>query len=198
MKTLALAAVLAAGVGVASAGTIYSSDFEANDGGWTGSGDWDWGSPFGFAGAPFGGPEPTGGFSGSNAWGTVIGGAHSPSTTSDLTQIFDTSGFTGLSLSFYEWIDSGGNTFDMAKVFVNGTQVYLSDGGPTSGWRQVTLDLSAFDGAGALDINFQFTATSVVERVGWYIDDVTVSGVPAPGAMALLGLGGLAMGRRRR
>ncbi|QKK07241.1 MAG: PEP-CTERM sorting domain-containing protein [Planctomycetota bacterium] len=35
-------------------------------------------------------------------------------------------------------------------------------------------------------------------RVGWYIDDVAIRGVPAPASAALLGLGGLVATRRRR
>lgn len=58
--------------------------------------------------------------------------------------------------------------------------------------------LSAYDGLGSVDIVFNFTSTTVVERTGWYIDDVSIRAIPAPGAMALLGLGGLVAVRRRR
>jgi MYXO-CTERM domain-containing protein len=50
--------------------------------------------------------------------------------------------------------------------------------------------------------NFWFRATGLqgLADESWGLDNVnvTVSGVPAPGALALLGLGGLVMGRRRR
>ena len=85
----------------------------------------------------------------------------------------------------------------MAEVIVNGDVLTLRDGGPTDGWRNVNLDLSAYDNM-MLDLEFRFTTTAVVERVGWYIDDVAIRGVPAPSALALLGLGGVVAGRRRR
>lgn len=175
----------------------YFSDLEANNGGWAGTGDWQWGMPTGFVGG-FSSTEPNGGFSGDNVWGTVLGGNHSASTVSSLTQSIDVTGFTGLMLDFYEWSDSGSNAFDTAKVYVNGTEVYLSDGDSSDAWRLVSLDLSAFDGSTSLNINFEFSSTAVVERTGWYLDDIAVRGVPAPSAVALLGLGGLASLRRRR
>ncbi len=192
MKLLASAAVIAAMAGVAQA-TIYFSDFESNDGGLSGSGDWEYGSPNGFAGAPFGGAEPIGGNSGDFAWGTVIGGAHNPALTSKLTLAgLDLTNAT--ELRYFEFLDSGGNTFDMAKVFVGATEVSLRDGGPTNGWREVVIDLTGF--SGVQNITWDFTTTTVVERVGWYIDDVAV--IPAPGAAAVMGLAGLAAVRRRR
>lgn len=187
----------AMGMAACTASAQYFSDLEGDDGGWSATGDWQWGTPVGFVGG-FSSTEPVGGHSGDNVWGTVLGGDHSPSTTSSLTQTINVSGFTALSLSFWEWSDSGGNTFDMAQVYVNGTSVYLSDGDSMDAWRLVSLDLSSFDGAASLDINFEFTSTAVVERTGWYLDDIAVRGVPAPSALALIGLGGLVSTRRRR
>ncbi len=195
MKKTMFVVAVAAATGVASA--QYFSDFEANDGGLIASGDWQWGSPVGANGTAlggFGGNEPVGGFSGNNAWGTVLGGLHSPSTVSTLT-LAGQDLSAAVSLSFYEWIDSGGNAFDQAKVFVGGTEVYFSNGGPTNGWRLVEIDLTGFSGTG--DISFEFSATTVVERVGWYIDDLQVA-IPTPGAVAVLGMGGLFAARRRR
>ncbi|GIW74716.1 MAG: hypothetical protein KatS3mg103_1238 [Phycisphaerales bacterium] len=148
--------------------------------------------------AASGGPEPVGGFSGDYVWGTRIGQLHSPGADENLSQNFDFTGLTDITLRFYEWIDSGSSSFDKASVRVNGDQLYLSDGGPTSGWREVILDLNGYAGLSSVDIVFNFTSTSVVERVGWYIDDVEITAVPAPASLALLGMGGLAAIRRRR
>ena len=200
MKAVLTASVLIAAAGVANGQVIISSSsFEGGDAaGWAGDGDWELGVPSGFAGAPFGGPEPVGGNTGDWAWGTVIGGAHNPSTISSLSQTFDLSGIVDSELSFAEYSESGGNTFDTAEVIVNGVQLYLSDGNSGLAWRDVVLDLSAFDGQSEVDVSFVFSTTGVVERVGWYIDDVTVSGIPTPGAAGLLGVAGLAATRRRR
>lgn len=198
MRLIATIAV-AASAGLAS-GQVYFSDFESDGGGFVGTGDWERGTPIGVAGSDIGGSggaEPTGGFSGDFVWGTVIGGLHSPSTVSSLSVTIDATGWTGLELNFQEWLLSGGNTFDTAEIFVNNDLISLRDGGPTSDWRLATFDLSAYDNS-TFDLEFRFSTTTVVERVGWYIDDVSVTGVPAPSALALLGLGGVVAGRRRR
>ena len=192
LKKISLVTMIAFAVSSAAHGQ-YFSDFEADNGGWAATGDWEWGMPNGFAGAPFGGPEPVGGFSGNNAWGTIIGGAHNPSVTSNLTQSF-TLPAAG-TLSFWEFSESGGSAFDMASVLVNGTQEYLSDGDSAGDWRQVSIDVPA----GNVDVDFQFVASGVVERVGWYIDDVSVSAIPEPSALSLVGFAGLGLlGIRRR
>jgi hypothetical protein len=201
MTVLALAG--AASVAAAQS-TVYFSDFEADGGGWTASGvngDWERGIPVGADGAALGGfasSEPVGGFSGDFVWGTVIGGLHGVGSDEQLSQTFDFTGLTDIAMSFQEWSDSGGSTFDMASVIVNGDQLYLSDGDSMDAWREVVLDLNAYAGQSSVDITFNFTSTTVVERTGWYIDDVEITAVPAPASLALLGLGGLAAARRRR
>ncbi|MFI4881321.1 MAG: PEP-CTERM sorting domain-containing protein [Phycisphaerales bacterium JB064] len=188
----------------AAQSTIYSSDFEADGGGWTASGvngDWERGSPTGVTGTSLGGSggaEPTGGFSGDFVWGTVIGGLHGVGSDEQLTQNFDFTGLSDVSLNFQEWILTGSSSFDMASVIVNGDELYLSNGDSGEAWRAVNLDLSAYDGMSSVDITFNFTSTTVVERMGWYIDDVSIRAIPAPASLALLGLGGLAAARRRR
>lgn len=200
MKRVCVAAA-AAGFAPTVMAQPYFSDFELDNGGLLATGDWEWGSPVGANGdalGGFGGDEPTGGFSGENVWGTVLGGLHSPSTTSTLTLAgIDFS--LAETLSFWEWIDSGGNSFDQARVYVNiggvRTEVYFSDGGPST-WREITADLTGFDGTGSIE--WEFITTTVVERVGWYLDDVSVTLIPAPGALALVAFGGCLGLRRRR
>lgn len=201
MKATLVLSTLALFAGAATADDIFRSSFESGPDGFAGTGDWQLGTPIGVNGTAlggFGGDEPIGGATGDFAWGTIIGGLHSPSTTSILSRQFSFAGFTDVAMSFAEWLDSGGNSFDQAKVFVNGDEVYFADGGPTNGWRTVNLDLSAYDGLADVTIEFSFITTSVVERVGWYVDDVAITGVPTPASAALLGFAGLAATRRRR
>jgi MYXO-CTERM domain-containing protein len=63
----------------------------------------------------------------------------------------------------------------------------------------VSLDLSAYDGQ-KVQIRFHHYDPNTDDNDWyWQVDDVRVTGdVPAPGAAALLGLGGLVAGRRRR
>lgn len=205
MRNVMTVIALAGAASVAAAqSTVYFSDFEADGGGWTASGvngDWERGSPTGVTGTSLGGSggaEPTGGFSGDFVWGTVIGGLHGVGSDEQLSQNFDFSGLTDVSLSFQEWILTGSSAFDMASVIVNGDELYLSDGNSGEAWREVVLDLSAYDGLSSVDITFNFTSTTVVERMGWYVDDVAITAIPAPASLALLGLGGIAAVRRRR
>ncbi|MEO1009206.1 MAG: PEP-CTERM sorting domain-containing protein [Planctomycetota bacterium] len=203
---IALSVVAVAGVASAAAAqsTIFFSDFEADGGGFVASGvngDWERGIPVGADGTAlggFGGPEPVGGFSGDFVWGTVIGGLHGVGSDEQLSQTFDFTGLTDINLSYQEWLDSGSSTFDMASVIVNGDEVLLADGGPTGDWREVNINLDAYAGLSDVEITFNFVSTTVVERVGWYIDDVQITAVPAPASLALLGMGGLAAIRRRR
>ena len=170
-------------------------DFELSDGGWVGTNDWAWGAPSGVDGSALGGfgaTEPASGASGSNVWGTILGGLHSPGLVNSLNQTFDFTGVTDASLRFMEWSDSGSPEFDRAEVLVNGTQVYESDGDSMEDWRPIAVDLSAYDGLSSVDVEFRFTASASVERVGWYVDDVNITAVPEPMSFVMLFGGAIA------
>ncbi len=186
--------------------TIYSSSFEGTNGGFVsgGAGDWQRGMPSDY--------DPTGtngaggipnAATGSELWATILNGAHNnqnPSASSTLTQNFNFSGFSSITLSFQHYLQSGGNTFDMASIMANGMQVALFSG--TAGsydaatdtvtFDSAVVDLSAFAGLSSVDLNFNFFATTVVQRDGWYIDDVTIMGspIPEPAAISLLAVAG--------
>lgn len=212
-----------------NASIVYFSDFEGTDGGWVSgglNGDWERGAPSSYdpndPGLPpsssFGNGGINQAFSGNELWGTVLGGPQSNSATSGdsstLTQTFDFSGLSGpIELSFWHYLDSGGNGFDMASVQVNGIEQILFDGtegtfddGGTPGdgsddtvtFVEATVDLSAFAGDSSVTIDFNFSSTTVVARDGWYIDDVLITAVPEPASFALVGLAGFGLMCSRR
>jgi hypothetical protein len=89
-------------------------------------------------------------------------------------------------LQWWDWYDVF-ETFDHGEVYVNDTLVYdraTSYIIPTA-WEQHQVDLTPFVG-GTADIEFRMFASTVVERAGWYIDDVLVgepSCTPQPGGL---------------
>lgn len=69
--------------------------------------------------------------------------------------------------------------------------------GITDFYQQFSLDLTSAAGADSFLLRFQLSAGAVDGIAnGVYVDDVALT--PAPGALALLGLSGLATTRRRR
>lgn len=159
--------------------TIYASDFESDDGGWTGTGDWQWGTPSAtpdrsgcFSQT---GPFPTGAVSGTKLWGTNLAGCHGRSYDAQLTRTFDLSAASGtIQMCWNQFIDTGGNTFDMATVEVNGVQQTLDDGSSAGAFENVCIPLAAFAGQANVVVAFRLVTTGAVERAGWYIDDVSV------------------------
>lgn len=118
---------------------------------------------------------------------------------------------TDYTLSFYAAVDStdfvGMDTF----VQILWLDQDGSDGGGVRGetltsliglgindsYQEFSLDLTAAAGADSFLLRFQLSAGAVSGIAnGVYVDDVALT--PAPGALALVGLGGLAATRRRR
>lgn len=166
----------------AAQSTVYSSDFEVNDGGWVGTGDWQWGAPSA-APDPAGCSTtttvfPTGAASGTNVWGTNLNGCHAASQDAQLTQTFDFTSVTGtIEMCWNQFVNSGGNTFDMASVEVNGVRQYLSSGssGTPPVYQNECIPMSAYAGQNAVMVTYRFVTTAVVNRSGWYVDDVTIT-----------------------
>lgn len=195
---------------------IYFSDFEADNGGWTNSGtgghagDWEWVPDYNAANYNGAYVPPANAASGTGMWGTIMYGDHNNSGQFNiLSQTFDFSGFTDVMLEFNSWSNLF-TPFDYSEVRVNGDllagsdgsgapQMLFNDNGSSgSQWVMETIDLSNYDGLANVNVEFRMFATTVVNRAGWYIDDVRISGIPTPGAMAVFGLAGLAAVRRRR
>lgn len=162
---------------------LYFSDLEADNGGWTvTSGDsyWEWGAvTAGFDECDdTGNPGPAGSYSGSNAWATNLDGCY-PNFGSDtiLSQTFDLSSIpagTEMELSWWHWYHVF-ETFDWAIASINGTEVWRSPGSdPSADWEEVAIDISTFAGS-SITVEFLLHATTVVNRPGWYLDDITLA-----------------------
>lgn len=161
---------------------IYFSDFEANDGGWAGAGvpDWEWGAPvlgvFELCDSPE--PEPTGPFSGANVWATNLNGCYTNSgSTATLTQTFDLTGVEApIELSLWHWLHVFGS-FDTADLTVNGDLLFEeTSSNPTADWTFLAVPLDAYAGMASVTVEFNVNATTVVNRSGWYLDDVRIEG----------------------
>jgi MYXO-CTERM domain-containing protein len=107
----------------------------------------------------------------------------------------DTTDFVGMD-TFVQilWLDQDGSNGGGVQ---GETLTSLIGLGINDSYQQFSLDLTAAAGADSFLLRFQLSAGAVDNIAnGVYVDDVALT--PAPGAMALLGLGGLAAARRRR
>lgn len=168
---------------VGSGTTVYSADFEVNDGGWTHGmsrtqDDWQWGTPAGSAG------DPGSAYSGSRCWGNDLGpagwnGQYQPNVTNWLdSPVINTQGVQGLRLRFARWLTVESGQYDQARLLVNGQLVWVN---PSSGdtidtsWQVVEYDVSAIlNNATTAQIRFQLDTDGGVNLGGWNIDDVAL------------------------
>jgi len=174
---------------------VYFSDFESDNGGMTPTLDWEWGT-YAWAGTCTTSYPPAAAYSGGSMWGTVLNACYNNlgnnsgyntcvngNTADDsiLSLAVDLTNYTDAQLSWWEWLDVYMN-FDWAEVYANGTAVFQHCGTgytvPTT-WVQQVVDLTPYVG-GSVTIEFHMMSSTVVERAGWYIDDLEVSGTPVP------------------
>ena len=184
---------------------MYFEDFDAGDGGYTGTADWEWSDsydPNDYTGIY---PVPDAAYSGDGLWGTVLAGDYPNSSNSTLdSPPISLSGYAEPQLSFWHWYYieyswDGGNV----KLSTDGGTTwtilqpdsgYDDDAASTANagipgepcftgydqgfWELETFDLSAYTGEQII-IRWHFGSDGSVQRPGWFIDDVTV-GEPAP------------------
>jgi hypothetical protein len=170
----------------------YFSDFEDNDGYLesNNASGWAWGTPTAGPGAAY---------SGSNLWGTVLGGNYASSANWTLDTTIPVGIIsTAYMLEFWHWYDiessyDGGNV----KVSTDGGttwELITPNGGypgtgntsnPLNGepiydntvagnfWQLAEFDLAAYAGENIL-VRWHFGSDGSVEYPGWYIDDVRI------------------------
>jgi hypothetical protein len=162
---------------------FYEADFEADDGGLSPSQGWAWGSD-----------TTAGANSGTEVWGTVLGGNYSNSVQWTLeTPSISLPAADGAELRFWQWyeIESGWDGGNI-KVAVDGgsfnlvtpvpdyndqTITGLGDGPGftgSAGWHEVVVDLTPFAGH-ALVVRWTLGTDSSETRRGWYLDDMAVT-----------------------
>jgi hypothetical protein len=143
------------------------------------------------------GQANSGSFSG--LLGTPGGFGTEPLGDSSIYQGFTVPGGTS-SLNFSYW------TSTTDSIIFDWQDAYLQDAGGTTlatifhectnhGWTPVNFDLTPYAGQ-SVRIAYLVHQDGFGDLTAMYVDDVSV--VPAPGSVALLGLGGLLAGRRRR
>ncbi|MCB1020038.1 MAG: PEP-CTERM sorting domain-containing protein [Acidobacteria bacterium] len=212
-KASALVFLLGATLSVQSASaaivTLYQSGFEGTDGGWTESGFGEWERGVVSAVFPETGcdnspqPGPTGAFAGSEAWGTTLSGCYANSgASSSLSQTFDLSSAIGATFEWHDWTHVFTN-FDMGELYANGDLLYSVAPSTAIDWTQRSVDLTAYAGA-PVTLEFRLFATTVVNRPGWYLDEMTLTAdvpaaVPEPTSLLLMtgGLVAVALLRRK-
>jgi V8-like Glu-specific endopeptidase len=164
---------------------VYSYPFDATPG-WTVQGLWAFGRPTG-SGGQYGGPDPTGGRTGTNVYGYNLSGdyennlaeRHLTSTAIDCT------GLSSVTVKFWRWLGVEQSAYDHAYLRVsndgtNWTTVWQN--GPTleeSSWTQQSYDISAIaDDRPTVYLRWTMGTTDGSWRYcGWNIDDVEVWGV---------------------
>jgi hypothetical protein len=170
-------------------------DFEADDGGYIHSGPtdlWAWGTPT---------SGPTSAHSGTNCWGTNLGGIYDNYANAMLDSISISVPSVNPALQFWHWYDTE-NSYDggNVKISTDGGTIWnilgsyldpYNDDAAASGnagiplepcftghnqgyWEKVSFDLSGYAGQ---TVNFRWhfgSDSSVGSYPGWYIDDVAV------------------------
>jgi hypothetical protein len=178
----------------AAAPQFIFSDFEADNGGWVGSGygDWEWTNTYNVAnfvdtyGSPTSVFPPSAANSGTGFWGTVINSNYSNSGAwSYLRQTFDLTAFDAPVLNLWHYMN-GYNSYDYGLIKVNGTTVWGSISAASfMPWQNLNISLAAYANNPSVEISFEWYATTVVNYAGWYIDDIYVG--PATRNIAQLG-----------
>ncbi|MAE63703.1 MAG: hypothetical protein CMJ18_05480 [Phycisphaeraceae bacterium] len=110
----------------------------------------------------------------------------------------DSSNFEGIDMfAQIQWLDQDGSD---GGGFKGETLTSLIGLGISTSYQQFNLnDLDVSDGADSFLVRFQLSAGAVDNiQNGLYIDNVSLTPVPEPASMALVGLGCLAVVARRR
>ncbi len=170
-------------------GVIYFANMDY-DGGWSGSGSWEWGTPSGKGGSSYGNPDPDSGYIGSNVWGINLNGDYRTGVGGPYyltTQAIDFSEYGDIRLRFCRWLNCDYQPYvhETVEVSNDGSTWTLAweNGGPPAitddSWQTVEYDISSVaDNQPTVFIRWghRVARASACGYSGWNIDEVEVVG----------------------
>jgi hypothetical protein len=183
-------------VGVPPPTSVYSQNFDSNNGGFATSGtnsSWAWGAPTSGPGAAHSPP---------NVWATNLAGNYNNDEDSYLeSPDIDLSGLAGqtILLSWWQWLSTE-RFFDFASVEVSkdGGSTWTTVWGPTSGgtaqWEKITVLLDPSYAVSNFRVRFHLVADSSITYPGWYVDDVAIAAIALGAPPCVPDPGGLVVG----
>jgi hypothetical protein len=177
---------------------IYANGFEAGtDEGWThgaysGTDDWQRGTPAGKAG------DPASAFAGTKVWGNDLGpsgfnGEYPANAHNWLrSPIVNCASAGNVHLVFRRWLTVEDGLYDQAEIWVNSAKVWTnpsSAGGSNhttdSAWQSMHLDVSAqAAGVASTRVEFRLKSDGGLQMGGWNIDELRLErwdAAPPPG-----------------
>jgi hypothetical protein len=183
---------------VAPVTVVYQNDFETAVDGWThgdtqGTDDWRWAAPRPLQGQL----DPMYAASGTKVWGMDLNeagpdwdGFYSYDDDQYLrSPVINCADHTGVHLQFKRWLTCERSYGDVARILVNGTEVWRNVNNPhfvDATWVPVDLDIHALaDGNPSVQVSFELHSNGWITFGGWNVDDVRVVATDvSPGAVA--------------
>lgn len=153
----------------------YSHDFEANNGSFTGTTPWAWGTPSAS-------PGPGAAHSGTNLWATNLTGEYGDNTNATLTSAnINLSAHAGRSpiVQWWQWLQTEtGYDFVYLEVSNNGgtsyNRVYTATGDVDLSWARRGVLLDPSYAVNNFRVRFRLVSDGSVTAPGWYVDDIRV------------------------
>jgi len=188
-------------VNVAGWGTFFSETFDSDPGWYVDNGSfsstgWAYGQPTGQGQDIYGGPDPTAGFTGLNAYGINLDG-DAPANAGDneirlTTPVIDLSTATTAQLRFRRWLGVERDYYDHARIRLSidggaSWQTVWKNEGTTiddQAWIEQIIELPQAVGHDQVQIRWTHGASDGSwNYCGWNIDDVVVEGAVPCGSM---------------
>jgi hypothetical protein len=186
--------VLVVELGTAADVVAFADSFEAGDNGWTHGtnctppgcdtqDDWQRGAMGGASAY-----DPPAAFDGTNVWANDRGATIAGQPWNGdyraridnwlLSPSIDCSALSGVTLSFMRWLSVESSAFDVARVLVNGTEIWRNPVDADlldTAWTPQDFDISALaDGNPDVRIRFELDADGGLEYGGWTLDQLQV------------------------